>query len=204
MMVIDMDNTQFVETYFNDIEVILKKISKQEITKAVNSLYDAWKQNRQIFLIGNGGSASTATHFASDLSKFCSVEGKPRFRAMALTDNAPLISALVNDEGWSNVYTWQLQNLMRDGDLLVAISVHGGSGSDKAGLWSQNLLKAVKFVKDRKGKVLGFSGFDGGALKGASDVCIVVPINSTPQVEGFHSVLTHLLAERLHTLIAES
>jgi D-sedoheptulose 7-phosphate isomerase len=204
MMVIDMDNTQFVETYFNDIEVILKKISKQEITKAVNSLYDAWKQNRQIFLIGNGGSASTATHFASDLSKFCSVEGKPRFRAMALTDNAPLISALVNDEGWSNVYTWQLQNLMRDGDLLVAISVHGGSGSDKAGLWSQNLLSAVKFVKDRKGKVLGFSGFDGGALKGASDVCIVVPINSTPQVEGFHSVLTHLLAERLHTLIAES
>jgi len=199
-----MDNTQFVETYFNDIEVILKKISKQEITKAVNSLYDAWKQNRQIFLIGNGGSASTATHFASDLSKFCSVEGKPRFRAMALTDNAPLISALVNDEGWSNVYTWQLQNLMRDGDLLVAISVHGGSGSDKAGLWSQNLLSAVKFVKDRKGKVLGFSGFDGGALKGASDVCIVVPINSTPQVEGFHSVLTHLLAERLHTLIAES
>jgi len=123
---------------------------------------------------------------------------------MALTDNAPLISALVNDEGWSNVYTWQLQNLMLDGDLLVAISVHGGSGSDKAGLWSQNLLKAVKFVKDRKGKVLGFSGFDGGALKGASDVCIVVPINSTPQVEGFHSVLTHLLAERLHTLIAES
>jgi D-sedoheptulose 7-phosphate isomerase len=93
---------------------------------------------------------------------------------------------------------------MLDGDLLVAISVHGGSGSDKAGLWSQNLLKAVKFVKDRKGKVLGFSGFDGGALKGASDVCIVVPINSTPQVEGFHSVLTHLLAERLHTLIAES
>ena len=199
-----MGNTQFVEAYFKDIEVILKKISQQEITKAVNLLYNAWKQDRQIFLIGNGGSASTATHFASDLSKSCSVEGKPRFRAMALTDNAPLISALVNDEGWSNVYTWQLQNLMRDGDLLVAISVHGGSGSDKAGLWSQNLLKAVKFVKDRKGKVLGFSGFDGGALKGASDVCIVVPINSTPQVEGFHSVLTHLLAERLHTLIAES
>ncbi|MGA2573749.1 MAG: SIS domain-containing protein [Candidatus Methanomethylicaceae archaeon] len=199
-----MGNTQFVEAYFKDIEVILKKISQQEITKAVNLLYNAWKQDRQIFLIGNGGSASTATHFASDLSKSCSVEGKPRFRAMALTDNAPLISALVNDEGWSNVYTWQLQNLMLDGDLLVAISVHGGSGSDKAGLWSQNLLKAVKFVKDRKGKVLGFSGFDGGALKGASDVCIVVPINSTPQVEGFHSVLTHLLAERLHTLIAES
>jgi D-sedoheptulose 7-phosphate isomerase len=204
MMVIGMGNTQFVEAYFKDIEVILKKISQQEITKAVNLLYNAWKQDRQIFLIGNGGSASTATHFASDLSKSCSVEGKPRFRAMALTDNAPLISALVNDEGWSNVYTWQLQNLMLDGDLLVAISVHGGSGSDKAGLWSQNLLKAVKFVKDRKGKVLGFSGFDGGALKGASDVCIVVPINSTPQVEGFHSVLTHLLAERLHTLIAES
>lgn len=203
MMVIDMDNTQFVKTYFKDIEVILKKISYEEITKAVNLLYNAWRQDRQIFLIGNGGSASTATHFASDLSKFCSVEGKPRFRAMALTDNVPLISALVNDEGWSNVYTWQLQNLICDGDVLVAISVHGGYGSDKAGLWSQNLLKAVSFVKDRKGKVLGFSGFDGGALKKASDVCIVVPINSTPQVEGFHSVLTHLLAERLHTLIAQ-
>jgi len=85
----------------------------------------------------------------------------------------------------------------------VVISVHGGSGADKAGIWSQNLLKAAKFVKDNGGKVIGLAGFDGGVLKQIADACIVVPINSTPQVEGFHVVLTHLICARLRELIAE-
>lgn len=103
------------------------------------------------------------------------------------------MTALVNDEGWDNIYSYQLENLMDDGDCLVAVSVHGGSGKDKAALWSQNLLKAVKMVQSRGGKVVGLVGFDGGALKEVADACIVVPINSTPQVEGFHLVLTHLV-----------
>jgi D-sedoheptulose 7-phosphate isomerase len=193
-----------IEKFLQEIEEISKRVSRDNIAKAIELLYEAWKDDKQIFLIGNGGSASTATHFASDLSKSCSVANKRRFRAIALTDNAPLISALTNDEGWENVYTWQLGNLMNDGDLLIVISVHGGSGSDKAGLWSQNLLKAVKFIKDRKGKVIGLSGFDGGVLRDVSDACITVPINSTPHVEGFHVVLTHLISSAVRAKIEKT
>ena len=106
-----------------------------------------------------------------------------------MVDNIPLVSALTNDNGWNEVYSDQLRNFFRKGDVLVAISVHGGSGSDKAGLWSQNLLKAVKYAKDNGGKVVGLAGFDGGELCKAADACIVVPANSTPQVEGMHPVL---------------
>ena len=112
------------------------------------------------------------------------------------------MSALTNDNGWGDVYYEQLRNFLRKGDVLVAISVHGGSGSDKAGPWSQNLLKAVRYAKDNGGKVIGLSGFDGGVLKTASDACIVVPADSTPQVEGMHLVLTHLMGEQLREMIS--
>ena len=92
---------------------------------------------------------------------------------------------------------------MNPGDYLVVLSVHGGSGADKAGVWSQNILKAAKYVQDNGGKVIGFSGFDGGALKQVADACIVAPVNSTPQVEGFHVVLTHMLCDGLRKAIVE-
>jgi D-sedoheptulose 7-phosphate isomerase len=143
-------------------------------------------------------------HFASDLAKFTFVDGKPRFKAYSLVDNTPLVTAITNDLGWSEVYIEQLRNLMKPGDVFVAISVHGGSGADRAGVWSQNLLKAAKYVKDNGGKVLSLVGFDGGVLRQISDASILVPINSTPHVEGFHLVLTHLICARLRELIAGS
>ena len=188
-----MNTINFIQSYFKDLTDIVNKISKADIDKAIQILDNARKEGRRVFIIGNGGSASTATHFACDLNKYTSVDGKKRFRAISLEDNVPLVTALVNDEGWDNVYSYQLENLMDDGDCLVAISVHGGSGKDKADLWSQNLLKAVKLVQSRGGKAVGLVGFDGGAMKDIADACIVVPIDSTPQVEGFHLVLTHLI-----------
>ena len=188
-----MNTENSIQSYFKDLTEIINKISKDDIEKVINILDNARKEGRKVFIIGNGGSASTATHFACDLNKYTSVDGKKRFRAISLEDNVPLITALVNDEGWDNVYSYQLENLIDDGDCLVAISVHGGSGKDKAALWSQNLLKAVKMIQTRRGKVIGLVGFDGGVLKNVADACIVVPINSTPQVEGFHLVITHLI-----------
>jgi D-sedoheptulose 7-phosphate isomerase len=199
-----MRRDDFVEQYLKELEAITRRISQEDTNSAIELLYKAWKEERQVFLAGNGGSASTATHFACDLAKFTSMEGKKRFRAISLVDNTPLVSALTNDLGWENVYVEQLKNLMREGDVFVAISVHGGSGSDVGGPWSQNLLKAAKFMKENRGKVVGLAGFDGGALKQIADACIVVPINSTPQVEGFHSVLSHLICARLRELIGES
>jgi len=186
-----------VQNYIGDLSKIIDQISKDDIDKVLSLLEQARQDGKKIFIIGNGGSASTATHFACDLNKYTSVEGQKRFKAISLEDNIPLMTALVNDEGWDNVYTYQLENLMNEGDYIIAISVHGGSGKDKAGLWSQNLIKAIKFVQSRGGKAIGFAGFDGGLMKEITDACIVVPINSTPQVEGFHLVLTHLICSIL-------
>jgi D-sedoheptulose 7-phosphate isomerase len=188
--------------YLNEVSEITRKLDRGSIDKAVEILYEAWKNDNQVFAIGNGGSASTATHLACDLDKWVSDEADRKFRAFALVDNIPLVSALTNDNGWSDVYYEQMRNFFRKGDVLVAISVHGGSGSDKAGPWSQNLLKAVKYAKDNGGKVVGLSGFDGGVLKTAADACVVVPANSTPHVEGMHLVLTHLMCEQLREMIS--
>jgi D-sedoheptulose 7-phosphate isomerase len=199
-----MKREDFVGRYLQEIDLIVKQISQDDINNAIKVLLGAWKEGKQVFLAGNGGSASTATHFACDLAKFTAVSGKKRFRSICLNDNNPLVSALTNDLGWDNVYIEQLVNLMQQGDIFVPISVHGGSGADSAGIWSQNLLKAAKFVQENGGKVVGLAGFDGGTLKQMADVCIVVPMNSTPHVEGFHAVITHLICARLRELIGES
>jgi D-sedoheptulose 7-phosphate isomerase len=190
------------EAFLAESQDILKKMDTGAIDKAIEILYDAWKSDNQVFIAGNGGSASTSTHFACDLNKWVSDEADRKFRALSLVDNIPLVSALTNDNGWGDVYYEQLRNFLREGDVLVAISVHGGSGSDKAGPWSQNLLKAVKYAKDNGAKVVGLAGFDGGVLRTASDACVVVPAESTPQVEGMHLVLTHLMAEQLRSKIS--
>jgi D-sedoheptulose 7-phosphate isomerase len=199
-----MNAANFVKDYIAELETVAKQVSQDDIQKVMALMFETWKNGKQIFIAGNGGSASTATHLACDLSKFTSIEGKPRFKATCLNDNIPLVSALTNDLGWDNVYIEQLKNLSAPGDLLIVISVHGGSGADKAGVWSQNLLKAAKFMQDNGGKVVGLAGFDGGALKQVADACIVAPVNSTPQVEGFHACLTHLLCAGLRQAILET
>jgi len=198
-----MKNGPQIEQYMKEIQQIAEKISREDIDKAIELLFDAWKNNNQVFLCGNGGSAGTATHFTCDLFKVTVVEGKKRFRALCLNDNIPLMTALVNDNGFDNLFIEQLINLFRKGDVLICLSVHGGSGKDKAGLWSQNLLKAMDYVKKNGGKTIGFSGFDGGAMKEVADVCVVVPFNATPHVEAFHMVLQHLIAFRLKEKIKE-
>jgi len=189
--------------YLEEVSQIAKNLDRRSIDAAIDILHQAWKDDAQVFTIGNGGSASTATHLACDLNKWVSDTAQGRkFRAFSLVDNVPLVSALTNDNGWGDVYLEQLRNFFRRGDVVVAISVHGGSGSDRAGPWSQNLLRAVRYAKENGGKVVGLAGFDGGVLKTASDACIVVPADSTPHVEGMHLVITHLMCEQLRERLA--
>ena len=188
-----------ITNYLDDVKKIIDRISVDDIDEIIEILNEAREKGKKIFVVGNGGSASTATHFACDLNKYTSVNGKKRFKVFSLEDNAALMTALVNDEGWNSVYSYQLENLMDDGDFIIAISVHGGSGKDKAGMWSQNLLKAIQMVQERGGKAIGIVGFDGGVIKEIADACVVVPIDSTPQVEGFHLVLTHMICEIIKT-----
>jgi D-sedoheptulose 7-phosphate isomerase len=188
----ETNNIEFIKKYFDDAEYILNNISKEKISKVIDILSDARKKGKKVFICGNGGSASTATHFAADLFKLAKI------KAISLNENVPLATAIINDEGWGELYIHQLKLLYEEGDVLIAISVHGGSGTDKAGLWSQNLVKAIDYVNKNKGTTIGFSGFDGGAFKDITNVCVVVPFNSTPQVESFHIMLEHLITFRLH------
>ena len=199
-----MDNRTIIDDYLSETRQITEAVSVEDIDKVIRLLYQAWQDGSQVFICGNGGSASTATHFTCDLTKTTIVDGRKRFKAICLNDNVPLVSALTNDEGFENLYYEQLRSLYREGDVLICISVHGGAGQDKAGLWSQNLLKAMKYVQDNGGKTIGFSGFDGGPMKEMADACIVVPANSTPQVESFHLALEHLVCSCLKRNIGES
>lgn len=197
-----MDNKEFIDGYLAEMRRVIEDIPAEGIDRAIELLFKAWQRESQVFTCGNGGSASTATHFACDLSKTTIVEDKQRFKAYCLNDNIPLMSALINDEGFDNLFYEQLRGRFQAGDVLICISVHGGAGKDKASLWSQNLLKAMKHAKEMGGETIGLSGFDGGPMKAMADVCIVVPANSTPQVESFHVALEHLICSRLREKIA--
>jgi len=199
-------NESFANSFLMKVSGVTSMIAAdycRQLDEAVDVLFEAWKNNNYVFIMGNGGSASTATHLAADLAKtICEKPEDRGIKAIALVDNIPLVSALVNDWGWENIYTNQLATYYEKGSVGIAFSVHGGSGNDVAGQWSQNLLKGLQYIKDRGGKTIGFSGFDGGPMKNMVDVGVVVPANSTPLVEGMHVVLNHLfvfgLKERIH------
>ena len=199
-----MENENFIQDYLSEVKKIAETISVADIDGVVELLFQAWRSGNQVFTCGNGGSASTATHFACDLSKTTIINNKKRFEVSCLNDNIPLVSALTNDDGFDNLYYEQLKSRFRKGDVLICISVHGGAGRDKVGLWSQNLLKAMKYAQENGGKAIGLSGFDGGPVKEMADACVVVPANSTPQVESFHLALEHLICGCLRQKIEES
>lgn len=200
---------ELVDRYLRETAEMALATSREDVVRVIELLFEAWKHDRTIYTCGNGGSAANASHLACDLAKFTWVEGKRRFKATSLCDNAALISALTNDVGFNRIFLEQLDGRMEAGDVLVCLSVHGGSGADKAGPWSQNLVSAADFAKKQGGKVVALVGYDGGALRQMADASVVVPHTqsgetSTPHVEGFHEVLHHLICERLLELCRES
>jgi D-sedoheptulose 7-phosphate isomerase len=197
-----MNSKQYIQNYLKETREFTKLIAVDAIDKAVELLFTAWKNGSHVYTCGNGGSASTATHFACDLVKTTAVAGKRGIKAECLNDNIPLVLALINDDGFDNLFSEQLKTKAQEGDILICISVHGGSGSDRAGLWSQNLLRAMSYIQDIGGKTIGLSGFDGGAMKEIADVSIVVPADSTPHVESLHLVIAHLVCSCLREKIA--
>ena len=199
-----MNNEELIKKYFTVTEETNESLLRNEmknISAVIDTLFDAWENGKQVFIFGNGGSASNASHFMCDMLKYTNIDGKPRFRGMCLNDNHGLISAHINDNGWENLYVEQLKNHMNEGDVVIALSVHGGSGRDRAGAWSQNLLKALDYANQNNAKTIGFSGFDGGAFKELANICVTVPVDSTPHVESFHTVLHHLICDTLREKI---
>jgi len=203
----EVNSQTVIGGYLEQMARLAFTLPQEAIGEAVEIIYEAWRRGRTVFTLGNGGSASTATHLACDLAKFAMPPGRKRLRAISLVDNIPLVSAWTNDAGFQSIFAEQLEPWLEEGDVLIAISVHGGSGQGEAGPWSQNLLRAVALARERGARVIGLSGFDGGALKEMADVCIVVPVEGeplgTPLVESLHVALHHLICLALKLRILE-
>ena len=180
-----------IEKYLSEIEQAIREISRKDVTTVVDMLEACWFSGNTTFVVGNGGSASTASHMMNDLNKFTLVPGARRFRAIALTDNVPLMSAWGNDASYDDVFVEPLRNLMNDGDVLIAIS---GSGN------SPNVLRAVEYAKS-KGPVIGLCGFPGGKLAEMATHRVIVPATSIGQQEDGHLIINHAVATALRARI---
>lgn len=180
------DPARFADLYFKYIRKLLGQLDGNAITAFTEELELARQHQRTVFFIGNGGSAATASHFANDLVKATRVDGRLGFRAMSLTDNIQLLTALANDYGYETVFTGQMRDLFKKEDLLVAISASGNS---------PNVVAAVKLAKERGGRTVGLVGFDGGALRALCDVVVHVQSEKGEYgpVEDIHLILEHLI-----------
>ncbi len=175
---------KIIKNYLSEVSATLAKLPVEGIAQVVELLAQARANRERVYIFGNGGSASTASHFASDLSKGAISKGKPRIKAFALTDNVPLLSAWANDTAYENVFAEQLENFIEMGDIAIGIS---GSGN------SQNVLNGVKVAKAKGATTIGFIGFDGGKLKHLVDLAIIVPNHNMEQVEDIHLLLEHVI-----------
>ena len=178
----------YIKSYFVELKGILDDLSEEVIEQVLDILHEARNHNQQVFILGNGGSASTASHFVCDLGKNTRVSGTPNFRVMGLTDNMALFSALANDEGYENVFSQQLANHLQTGDVVIGISTSGNS---------RNVVNAINLAKSGGAKTIGFTGFDGGELGLLVDVNLHVPSHSIEHVEDVHLVLEHLITKAL-------
>ncbi len=184
------NSTGTIRTYLLEVTNSLGNLPIDLIEQVVDVLRRARAQKKRVFIFGNGGSAATASHLACDLAKGANTDGKPRLRAVALTDNVPLISAWANDTSYENIFAQQLQDQVEAGDIVIGIS---GSGK------SPNVLNGIRVAKSVGAITIGLTGFDGGDLKDLVDICIVVPDDSIDQVEDVHLVLGHIITSCLKT-----
>ena len=192
----NIDNTiGFIKNYFEYLSQVLEKIDKKEIEQFIEILIKARIDKSTIFFIGNGGSAATASHFANDMSIGTRTLSKP-FKAISLCDNAAVVTAIANDDGYEEVFVQQLRVLYKKNDILVAISASGNS---------MNLIKAIEFAKENEIKTVGITAFDGGKLKQVADYNIHVPTEKGEYgpAEDVHMILDHLIGAYLTRMVKE-
>ena len=175
----------FSKNYFDYLKVLIDKLSIENVSKFIELILETRENNKTIFFIGNGGSASTASHFVNDISLGSRQFEKP-FRAISLCDNQAVITAIGNDDGYENIFLQQLQTQAKAGDVLVAISASGNS---------PNIIKAINWAKDNDLSTVGLSAFDGGMLAKLSDLNIHVPtkIGEYGPAEDLHMVICGLV-----------
>jgi D-sedoheptulose 7-phosphate isomerase len=179
---------KIVDEYLEDLKSTIDRIPLVCVDNVISILHTARINRKHVFIMGNGGSASTASHFVCDLAKNTRKSGWPEFRVIGLTDNMAIFSAYANDEGYENVFVQQLNNLLNPGDVVIAIS---GSGN------SNNVIQAVELANKRGAITIGFTGLTGGKLKGLVQHSIYIPNDHIDEVEDIHLVLEHMICRVL-------
>jgi D-sedoheptulose 7-phosphate isomerase len=181
---------QHVTHYFSELGEAVSKLPAQDINQVISILLESAHRRRKVFVCGNGGSASTASHISCDLAKNTMVAGAPRLRVVGLTDNVPMMSAWANDTGYDNVFAAQLIPLVEPGDVLIGISCSGNS---------PNVLNAVVAARQHGATTIGFTGHLGGQLIDSVDICIQVSHPLIEIQEDVHLALGHCITAALRT-----
>lgn len=175
---------KILDGYKKNVGELVSKIDDEKLIKIINVLEKGRRNNKRIFICGNGGSATTANHFVCDFGKNAVKGDTGRIKIISLCDNLATITAYGNDFGYETIFEERLKNLMEDGDILIAISASGNS---------KNILNGVNYAKKRNGYVISMTGFDGGKLKGLSDININIDSDIIEQVEDVHLMLEHMI-----------
>lgn len=176
--------------YFDELQGVFVSLPHDTINRIADELVRANQSGRMVYLFGNGGSASLASHLACDLGKgtaYCN--GGKRFRVLALTDNIPTLTAWANDSSYEDVFSEQLRNFVQAEDVAFAIS---GSGNSK------NVLNALQVARGAGATTVGISGFQGGEMKSLCDICVVVPSNDMQIIEDMHLAVAHSIFRIVH------
>jgi D-sedoheptulose 7-phosphate isomerase len=190
-----------VDEYLTRLKEELDRVDRQAVRHLSDLVYNAWENGRFVFVLGNGGSASTASHFAADWAKNCvsaedlaKVSGR-RLKILSLTDNVAWLLALGNDLGYDQVFVQQLVHYGSPGDLAIAIS---GSGN------SPNVISAVQWANDHGLMTFGMTGYDGGKLKKIEQAGIHVALDDMAMVESIHMCIGHWIVDDLAARIGRS
>jgi D-sedoheptulose 7-phosphate isomerase len=182
------------DDYVARLRTALDSLSRDELTELGEILNRAYRNGKQVFTVGNGGSSSLASHMAADLAKNTIGSNMRRFRIMSLNENAAIVTALANDLGYENVFSEQLTNLIRAGDVLIVVSASGNS---------PNIIKAINYARAQSAEVVGLLGFDGGKAGELADLAIIVPSWDYGIVEDVHLIINHILVEHFRAQLAQ-
>lgn len=178
------DFTKEINAYLQKEISVLNKLDTLELNRAINAIVVAWKCGANIYIMGNGGSAATASHFVCDFNKGISERTIKKFRLICLNDNIPIMTAIANDFSYDEIFSYQLKGILKSEDLIVAIS---GSGNSK------NIIRAVEYAKECGNKVIGITGYDGGKLKKMADYSMHVDVNDMQIAEDVHMIFDHMM-----------
>jgi D-sedoheptulose 7-phosphate isomerase len=176
----------FVGAYLDRLRAAIDRLPVDRIEAIGEILYRAYRHDKQVFIVGNGGSAATASHLACDLGKNTISPDRQRFRVTSLNDNMSLVSAIANDLGYEHVFSEQLKNLIRPGDVLISIT---GSGN------SLNIVNAMEYARERAATNVALLGFDGGRAIRLADEYVLIPVEDYGVIEDLHLVLDHIFTE---------